>query len=169
MSDLESRIRRLEDRAELQDLVVRYFMASDDDDYATLGACFARQGTFSAGSFPGGVGRDAVVECLRSGRKMMGPTVHTPNSALFDFKDDNRATGVVGAHLELSIGDRTVFGAVRYIDECVREEGRWRFSKRDMRTIHMGPWEDAATSLTTELNVRWPGIPPMASDFPKKK
>ena len=124
---------------------------------------------FSAGSFPGGVGREAVVECLRSGRKVMGPTVHTPNYTLFDFKDDNRATGVVGAHLELSIGGRTVFGAVRYIDECAREEGRWRFSKRDMRTIHMGPWEDAATSLTTELNVRWPGIPPMASDFPKKK
>ena len=33
MSDIESRIRRLEDRAELQDLVVKYFVASDDDDH----------------------------------------------------------------------------------------------------------------------------------------
>ena len=169
MSDLERRIRRIEDRAELQDLVVRYFIASDDDDYATLAATFAIDGTFSAGSFPGGAGREAVVECLRSGRSMMGPTVHTPNYALFTFQDDDHATGQVGAHLELSIGGRTVFGAVRYIDKYARAEGRWQFKSRNMRTIHMGPWEEAATSLTTELNVRWPGIPPMASDFPKKK
>ena len=168
MSDLERRIRRMEDRAELQDLVVRYFIASDDDDYATLASTFAIDGTFSAGSFPGGAGRDAVVECLRSGRSMMGPTVHTPNYALFTFQDDDHATGQVGAHLELSIGGRTVFGAVRYIDAYVRAEDRWQFKSRDMRTIHMGPWEDAGTSLTTELNVRWPGVPPMRSDYPKK-
>lgn len=168
MSDLERRIRRLEDRVELQDLVVRYFIASDDDDYAMLASTFARDGVFSAGSFPGGVGRDAVVECLRSGRKMMGPTVHTPNYTLFTFKDDDHATGLVGAHLELSIGGRTVFGAVRYVDEYVRLDGRWQFSKRDMRTIHMGPWEDVGSSLTADLNVRWPGVAPMPSDYPKK-
>ena len=134
MSDLERRIRRMEDRAELQDLVVRYFIASDDDDYATLAATFAIDGTFCAGSFPGGAGREAVVECLRSGRSMMGPTVHTPNYALFTFQDDDHATGQVGAHLELSIGGRTVFGAVRYIDAYVRAEGRWQFKSRNMRS-----------------------------------
>jgi SnoaL-like domain len=40
MSDLQRRIRRLEDRAELQDLVVRYFLAADDD-YDALAATFA--------------------------------------------------------------------------------------------------------------------------------
>jgi hypothetical protein len=168
MSDIERRIRRLEDRAELQDLVVRYFIASDDDDYATLASSFTLDGSFSAGSFPGGTGRDAVVECLRVGRSYMGPTVHTPNYALFSFQEDNHATGLVGAHLELSIGGKTVFGAVRYVDDYVRVDGRWYFHKRDMRTIHAGPWEDVATSLTAERNVRWPGLDPMVSDYPKK-
>ena len=168
MSDIESRIRRLEDRAELQDLVVKYFVASDDDDYETLASTFAVDGTFSAGIFPGGVGRDAVVECLRSGRAMMGPTVHTPNYALIEFHDDNRASGLVGAHLELSIGDQTVFAAVRYVDEYAKNNGRWEFKCREMRTVHAGPWDQVGTSLSTELCVRWPGVSPMKSDFPKK-
>ena len=168
MSELEHRIQRLEDRAELQDLVVKYFLASDDDDYEALAATFAPDGTFSAGIFPGGEGREAVVECLRAGRKMMGPTIHTPDYTLFAFSDNNRATGRVGAHLELSIAGRTVFAAVRYFDEYVRIDGRWQFKRREMRTIHAGPWEEVGSSLSTELCVRWPGVDPMHSDFPKK-
>jgi hypothetical protein len=168
MSDLESRLRRLEDRAELEDLVVRYFVASDDDDYETLASTFASDGTFSAGIFPGGAGRDAVVECLRSGRNMMGPTIHTPSYTLFDFQSENRASGLVGAHLELSIGEQTIFAAVRYIDEYEKNNGRWQFKRREMRTIHAGPWEEVGTSLSAELCIRWPGVSPMKSDFPKK-
>lgn len=169
MTDLECRIRRLEDRAALQDLVVQYFVAADDDDYETLAATFAPDGTFSAGSFEGATGRDAVVESLRSSRKLMGPTVHTPNYALFKFQEDGRATGLVGAHLELSMAGRTLFGAVRYTDDYVRIDGRWQILRRNMRTIHMGPWEDVGTSLTSELCVRWPGIDPLPSDYPKNK
>jgi hypothetical protein len=36
---IEQRLRRLENRAQLQDLRVRYFVPSDDDP--TIGACFA--------------------------------------------------------------------------------------------------------------------------------
>jgi len=168
MSDIESRIRRLEDRAELQDLVVKYFVASDDDDYETLAATFAVGGTFSAGIFPGGIGRAAVVDCLRAGRDMMGPTIHTPDYTLFDFQSDTAASGLVGAHLELSIGDQTVFAAVRYIDSYEKNNGHWELKSREMRTIHAGPWQDVNTSLSAELCVRWPGVGPMKSDFPKK-
>lgn len=168
MTDLERRIRRLEDRAELQDLVVHYFIASDDDDYEMLATTFAPDGTFSAGGFEGASGRDAVVESLRSSRKLMGATVHTPNYALFEFQDDDHATGSVGAHLELSMAGRTLFGAVRYTDAYVRIDGRWQIQCRDMRTIHIGPWEDVGTSLTSELCVRWPGFDPLPSDYPKK-
>jgi hypothetical protein len=168
MSDLDRRIRRLEDRAELQDLVVRYFLAVDDDIYEALADTFASDATFSAGSFVGGRGRDNVVEFLRNDRLNMGPTVHTPNYSLFAFQDEDHATGTTGAHLELARGGRTLFGAVRYIDTFVREEGAWRIRAREMRTVHVGPWEDVGTSLTSELCVRWPGAAPAASDYPKR-
>jgi hypothetical protein len=169
MVDIESRIRRLEDRAELEDLVVRYFIAADDGDYETLATIFSADARFSAGSFDGGSSRSAVVESLRASGASMGPTVHTPNYTLLTFKGDDSATGLIGAHLELSLGGRTMFGAVRYVDEYVRAEGRWQIRSRHMRTIHIAPWEDVGTSLTEELNIRWPGADPQPSDFPKKK
>jgi 3-phenylpropionate/cinnamic acid dioxygenase small subunit len=168
MTTIEERLRRLEDRAELQDLVVRYFIAADDDDYDTLAEVFAPDCSFSASGFEGTHGREAVVENLRVGRTYMGATLHTPNYALFTFQSDDHASGVVGAHLELAMAGKTLFGAVRYTDEYVRWEGRWRFRRREMRCNHIGPWEDVATSLTDEFCVRWPGIPPKRSDFPKK-
>jgi 3-phenylpropionate/cinnamic acid dioxygenase small subunit len=166
MSDLEGRIRRLEDRAELQDLLVRYFLAADDDDYPALAETFASDATFTAGGFDGGSSRAEVVEFIRADRRNMGPTIHTLNYSLFSFQDDDHATGVVGAHLELSRGGSTLFGAVRYADQYVREEGRWRIRHRNMLTIHVGPWEQVGSSLTSELRVRWPGAAPQKADLP---
>lgn len=164
MSDLEQRVQRLEDRVELQELVVRYFVAADDDDYATLGDCFAEDGEFSAGGFPGGSTREEIVEFIRNDRETMNGTVHTPNYALLAFEGADRATGLVGAHLELGRGGTTLFGAVRYVDEYVRRDGTWQIRKREMRTIHVGSWDEAATSLTSDLPVRWPGIDPLPSE-----
>jgi hypothetical protein len=167
MSDQDQRIRRLEDRAELQDLVVRYFLAADDDDYPALGETFARESTFTAGGFEGGKSRSEIVEFIRADRRNMGPTIHTYNYSLFSFKDDDHASGVVGAHLELSRGGSSLYGAVRYLDDYVREDGRWRIQHRNMLAIHVGPWEQVATSLTSELRVRWPGAAPQRADLPK--
>lgn len=168
MPDLESRLRRLEDRAELQDLVVRYFIASDDDDFETLEACFAPEGAFWASGFGGGSGREVVLDTLRAGRNAMGPTVHTPDYTLFAFEGEDVATGQVGAHLELSLGGKTLFGAVRYTDRYVRRQGAWCILSREMRVIHMGPWDEVGNSLTREFNVCWPGLDPLRSDFPKR-
>ncbi len=168
MSDLEKRLRRLEDRAELQDLVVRYFVAADDDNYIALAATFSSDAVFEAGGFHGGSSREEIVEFIRNDRRSMGPTIHTPNFTLFEFPGEDHATGLVGAHLELSRGGRTLFGAVRYEDEYVRAEGRWRIRRRRMLAIHIGPWEEVGTSLTADLRVRWPGADPQRADLPKK-
>ncbi|HWI71109.1 MAG TPA: nuclear transport factor 2 family protein [Baekduia sp.] len=165
MSDVEERLRRLEDRAALQDLIVRYFVAADDDDYETLGACFADDGAFSAGGFPGGTTRQEIVDFIRADRESMAATVHTPDFLLLDFEGDDAATGVVGAHLELGRGGTTLFGAVRYFDRYARgADGRWQITSREMRTKHVGPWDEVASSLTSKLSVRWPGIDPLPAE-----
>lgn len=169
MSDVEKRLRRLEDRAELQDLVVRYFVACDDDDYPTIGTCFTDDAVFVAGSFTGGTTRDEVVEFIRADREAAGgPTVHTHNYTLFEFEDDDSATGLVGAHLELGRGGTTVYAAVRYVDRYARVDGTWQISHRQMLAIHVGPWSEVGTSLTSELRVRWPGLDPQPADLPVK-
>ena len=165
MTDIESRVRRLEDRSELQDLAVRYFLASDFDDFDAIANAFAPGGTFSAGGFPGATGGQGISDMIRQARTNFGTTIHTPHYVLVDFVDDDHATGLVGAHLEIATGGTTVYGAVRYEDEYVRVDGKWRFASRNMRTVHVGPWDEVASSLTSDQPVRWPGGEPAASDY----
>lgn len=167
MATLEERIRRLEDRAELHDLVVAYFRATDDDDYDAMAACFAPDARFLASGFDGGTGRDAVIAFLKAARAGMKQTVHTPNYVQIEFHGDDRASGLVGAHLELGIGDDTVYAAVRYIDTYRRIDGDWQIATREMRAIHVGTWDQAGSSLSSPLNVRWPGAAPAPSDLPR--
>jgi len=67
---MQERIRRLEDRAERLGFVVRYFVASDDDDLQALGARFAIDGRLSAEGCPPGVfSRVEVVKFVRAERR----------------------------------------------------------------------------------------------------
>lgn len=168
MATLEERVRKLEDRAELHDLVATYFQATDDDDYARLGDCFTSDATFAASGFPDSAGRANIIEFLKSARAGMGQTVHTPNYIQLIFNCADAASGTVAAHLELGLGEATYFAAVRYLDRYKREDGQWRIAHREMRAIHVGPWAEVGTSLSNPLNIRWPGAPPQASDFTRQ-
>lgn len=169
MQTLEERIARLEDRAEIRDLAARYFLATDDDDYNLLADCFTGNAEFEASGFDGGAGRDGIIAFLKAARLGMGQTVHTIDYAHVTLTGTDTADGIVTAHLELGMGGTTVFAAVRYIDKYERENGRWRIAARAMRTVHLGSWDQVASSLTETDNVRWPGTAPGPSDFPKKQ
>ena len=129
---------------------------------------FAENGAFTGPGFSGGENRAEVIEFVRAYRANVGQTVHTPDFLLVDFIDADRATGVVGAHIELAIGGTTLFGAFRYHDNYIREDGRWRFARRELLTIHVGPWDEMGTSLTCENNIRWPGSEPQRSHLHKR-
>lgn len=167
MASLEDRIRRLEDRAEIQDLVATYFRATDDDDLAVLGQCFTQHARFIATGFAGGENREGILAFLTGARATMGQTVHTPNYVHITFNDDNCASGTVMAHLEIGTAKTTVYAAVRYIDSYQREQGSWRIAQREMRAVHLGSWADVEQSLVSPLNVCWPGGKPAPSDFPR--
>ena len=79
--DLAARVRRLEDRWALADLVSRYAVAVDDRDWDAVGAMYARDSVFDSvlGRFEG---RDAVVEYYRERTESFGP--HLPHPPLPD-------------------------------------------------------------------------------------
>ncbi|QEH81850.1 nuclear transport factor 2 family protein [Sphingomonas sp. C8-2] len=168
MSEFDDRLRQLEDRAAIEDLVVRYFLAADGDDVGTLRALFAPDASFSVSGQAGGAGCEGVIAFLVEQRRNMGLTVHTPHYVLIGNRTDGRAEGIVGAHLELVLGGQSLFGAVRYQDEYVRLDGRWMIARRDMRTIHIAPWQDIDAAFRSERPVRWPGTDPRPSDFPRR-
>lgn len=168
MDNLEQRIRRLEDRAELDDLNVRYFLACDNDDYSGIGDSFCTDATFATSGALAATGREAIVEFIRTSRGHMGLTVHTPHYGLYTFVDDGHAQGLVGVHLELVLAGEPLYGAVRYQDAYRRTADGWRVVSRDMRTIHIAPWADVGQSLLSETPVRWPGVPSLPSDYPRR-
>ena len=167
MESLEDRVKKLEDRAEIQDLVAHYFKVTDDDDEPALGECFTEDARFLASGFVGGEGRSGILAFLKAARSAMSQTVHTPHYVHIAFTGPDTASGTVMAHIEIGIDGTSVFGAVRYLDLYRREAGQWRIASREMRTVHLGSWELAASSLTDPLNVRWPGTDPAPSDYPR--
>jgi SnoaL-like domain len=156
---LGHRLRRLEDRAELRELTVRYCFAVDDLDWAGLLELFSDQAELS-----GAVGRQDVVQLLRSIRSSYGRTVHTATGQTLSFADDDHASGVVASRAELDIAGQTVHCAMRYVDEYARERGRWCFSRRRIRFIYAQPWADMADSLIADRPVHWPGSEAMPAD-----
>jgi hypothetical protein len=168
MTELADRVSRLEDRAELQDLVARYFLAADGDDLDGLNDAFATDSTFAVSGQVGGRGRKGVIDFLVGQRRRMGLTLHTPNYGLFTLKDRDRASGLIGAHLELVLDGEAIYGAVRYADDYVREGGAWKIAHRDMRTIQLARWDELATAFASDTPVRWPGGDPAPSEFPRK-
>jgi len=166
--NIDERVRRLEDRVEINELVVAYFLASDGDDLQAVGDSFAADATFRASGTVTGTGREGIVEFIKMSREQMGLTVHTPHYVQLAFDGPDSAQGLIGAHLELVLGGSFVYGAVRYVDRYRRIDGKWLIQDRDMRTIHIAPWLEVAQALESATPSRWPGSPPAQSDYPRK-
>lgn len=166
--DLEQRIRRLEDRSAIDDLNTRYFLAADGDDMAGVGDSFTDDATFASSGHVAATGARAIVDFIAGARGHMGLTIHTPHYGLYTFHDDQRASGIVGAHLELVLAGQPTLGAVRYVDEYRQDDGVWRIARRDMRTIFIGDRARSAEVFASPTPVQWPGLDPLPSDYPRQ-
>jgi ketosteroid isomerase-like protein len=129
----EQRLRRLEDREAIRELIARYGFAVDDRDIAAIAACFARDGAFrSIDGELNAQGRDAVIAQFHGRFAVLGPSNHFTHDAIFEFDDGNpdRATGLVNSHAEVVRNGQAMWASMRYRDEYVREQGHWRFRDR---------------------------------------
>jgi SnoaL-like domain len=135
--ELEERIRNLEDRAALWELVNRYGMAVDDGDYDTLLGLFAEDATFRGLQGEPTHGGMAVVDYLRSrAATAHSSRVHTPTAQVLDRLDADRAEGLVTCYAALfGHDDSESFFAFRYKDEYVRREEHWMFQSRHVHCV----------------------------------
>ena len=162
---LLARLRRLEDRAELGELITRYAIAVDDRDFPALGAMFSSDCVFDNVL---GVerGRDKVIQYYRQRLAEFGPTYHIPHAQSVAFTGPDEATGIVLAHAELAIGGETCMVALRYYDHYVREDERWCFRERKVRQLYAMPLRELPAGLAEDLRKRWPGTAPAPADLP---
>lgn len=162
---IESRLRRLEDRQELSDLIARYGPAVDDRDGAAIAELFAEDSVFDTVA---GVmrGRDQVVAYYLERLSQFGVSFHYPHTQTVEFDGDDRAHGLVTAHAEMASGNEAFWVALRYHDEYVREDGRWRFAVRRVQQLYALPLRELMQEMGSPHLLRWPGTAPAAAPLP---
>jgi ketosteroid isomerase-like protein len=149
--EVAARVRVLEDRAAINDLIIRYAEAVDNWDNDALTSCFTddAEATFAGVPVPGrgGAAVAAFLDSLRDG----GPPPATPikSTHLFTNVVINVAGDEADARCSASVysvrGDpeQVRVRGVSYRDRMRRTPNGWRISKR----THSVAWEGAAESV----------------------
>ena len=134
MDDLEGRIRRLEDRQAIVDVVIRYCVAVDRRDWTVFAECFAPTVQTDSGEVSG-AGFVARVEAALPGFRS---TQHlsTNHVVTFEDADPDRATcdsDMYAQHfLEESPGGTYYLLRARYSDRLVRTADGWKIARHDI-------------------------------------
>lgn len=163
---LEQRVQRLEDRFAINDLVVQYATLLDDAQWDAVGELFAEDGVFAS---PNSTtrGRAAIVANFRAKHAPFPATWHDPHGITVTFDDDDHARGTVIAYAELGQPGLTLATSIRYQDDYVRADGRWRFAARHVLSLYGMPLSElAAGGLGEADRKRWPGRPVGPAELP---
>ena len=142
LAALERRIRRLEDREAIAELIAHYCLVMDNRDLANMPDLFTPDVTIqSADGVMNTSGREAAVEMFRGRFRVLGPSNHFTHDRIitFDDADPDRATGLVLAHAEMNRKNQPMLAAIRYEDIYQRDAGRWKFRSRMLAFMYYVP------------------------------
>ena len=140
MSDLERRLRRLEDLEAIRALDAQYCRALDDADWPALVALFTDDGEFHGLSSARG---SAELLTFFAGLADGGLTAfwhHVTNLEIDLDGDRARARSFLWQPCVLN-GEPHVAGG-RYDDDLVRADGTWRYSRKRVAFDYFAPLRD---------------------------
>lgn len=139
--DIAARLRRLEDREAIRDLIGRYSLAVDNHDFAALGALWHPDAVYGYVDQPQATGARAIAALLEERIGPSGPSFHVNHDQIVDWdeRDPDRASGIVFCHAEVAPGGHQYQAAIRYHDRYVRHAGRWLFAQRFLGFLYFTP------------------------------
>jgi hypothetical protein len=135
---LEARVQRIEDRMEIERLLMEYGRSLDNRDFATYSSLFA-----SNGEWNGGLGTHRGPAAIQAAMEKSfgtatdipkGTNYHLLTNAIIDI-DGDRATAVskwAFVRLEENKPSQIAMSG-RYEDTLIRENGKWKFLRRVAR------------------------------------
>lgn len=155
MSELDDRVRRIEDRLAIAELQARYTIFIDNHDLGEVAGLFAADARFrSADGIMAAVGRQAVCDQFRGRFTALGFGFHVTHDHLVELVDADHAWGVVSAHAEVVRNGQPMIAAIRYHDIYVREDGAWRFADRELRFFYYLPVSEYVDALPRRDRMR---------------
>ena len=144
-TDLEGRVRAIEDRLEIQDVIVRYAHGIDGQDDELVASCFTDDAEASFAGVPAGPGGPAIAAFLAStmGTPRVQSTHRFTNVAV--TLDGDEAEVHSSAVVYAVRGDpvQLRLRGIRYRDRFVRTAAGWRIGRR----VHSVSWEGGADSV----------------------
>ncbi|MFK7840781.1 MAG: nuclear transport factor 2 family protein [Sphingorhabdus sp.] len=161
MSDIETRIDRLESLDAIRQLPAKYALTLDMRDIdmmVTLFPADVRVGKEASG-------RRALRAYMdRTLRSPFTGTSHHIGGHIIEFDDPDHAHGIVYSKNEHETGDEWVIMQMMYVDDYVRQDGHWFFARRL-------PLYWYATDLNKppigDKKMRWPDSEPAEGSFHK--
>lgn len=156
LSMLTRRIRVLEDRAELRELVARYGFAVDDRDIETLESLFTPDAVFrSRDGVMNARGRAAIMKQFHGRFAQLKATNHIAHDQVLEFgSEPDQANGLVSSHAEVWRNGQALIAALRYRDTYLRHEGSWRFAARELSFLYYLPVDEYVQGLGSRLRMR---------------
>ncbi len=131
-----ARLQQLEDREAIRQLLVDYGATLDRRDFAAFGALFARDAEYVAGAPVRGP--DAIRAQLEriigeNPSSLPGPNFHLSFNPSITLQGDRASVVSLGAYTapDAAGGATRMVFFVWYRDELVREDGRWKFRRRE--------------------------------------
>lgn len=170
-ADWERRIRRLEDRAEIGELIARYGLVMDNRDLDDMRRLFTADVVIrSLDGVMNVQGIDAAVELFRGRFKVLGPSNHFSHDRIIEFDDDdpNRAKGIVLSHAEMNRKGIPMLAAIRYLDVYLQDTQGWRFAERVLSFMYYVATSEYLDALGAGLAARNRAYDvPRAADWPE--
>ncbi len=134
MSDIETRLRRLEDLQEIQQLFIDYGAHLDAGRFEQYAALFAREGEVKLGPMGRAKGPAAIRELME---KVLGArtdaekSYHLITSPIIHLDGDTATSEVMWSVINAGEDGVPALGMVgAHHDTLVREDGRWKFLER---------------------------------------
>ena len=161
MTDIGTRLARIEARQAIGQLPIRYAIAVDTrnlDDWVDLFVPDVDMGRH-------GRGREALRAYIEPQLRWFYRSIHQICGHAFDFSDADHASGHVYCRAEHEEAGCWIVMAICYFDDYVRKDGRWYFARRREKHWYAA---DVLERPSAPFNA-WPGrdLPPaLPAAFP---
>jgi uncharacterized protein (TIGR02246 family) len=130
---VSERLQRLEDEAEIRGVLLDYGRHLDDRDFAAYASLFARDGEWVGGF--GSVAEPANIEAFMEENLGTGPNTagsyHLLSNFVIEVEGDTATAWSRWTFVTPGERGAAISQAGRYDDTLVREDGRWRFQRRE--------------------------------------
>ncbi|WP_425407891.1 nuclear transport factor 2 family protein [Hyphococcus sp.] len=166
-TDIEARLKRLEDREDIRALAARYTFVVDNRDIEGIASCFAEHARFrSKDGVMNARGHNEIMDQFRGRFSVLGPGAHYSHDHVVWFEDDDVACGLMSAHAELIRNGKPMIASLRYEDQYIRDKSRWVFADRLLSFFYYLNTEDYLECLGEKKRMR-AYEEAQAADFPE--